>query len=182
MTTKPKPKVIAIYRVSALSQFANKRNGISAQKAAVERGAIHHDLDIVAEMELVGVPSKKIGTSPQFLELLAMLQGGKIDGVATCHLDRIVYDCTPDGPGELELLAGAGATIYTPTHAFDLNEPREFGDAWLRLILIREYRHEIAKRSAFSRSQNCRKRSGGCPNESPRQEALAPECPDASRE
>jgi DNA invertase Pin-like site-specific DNA recombinase len=154
MTTKPKPKVIAFYRVSALSQVAKKKSGIAAQKAAVERAAIHHDLNIVTEMELIGVPGKKIGSSILFLELLAMLKGGKIEGVATCNLDRIVHDCTPCGASEFELLVGAGATIYTPTQAFDLTEQRGLMYAFIIATQNQIYRRVIAKRSAFSRAQN----------------------------
>jgi hypothetical protein len=160
MTTRRKPKVVALYREGTKAQAATRQTGIEAQQASVARAAILHGLDVIAEIGLAGVPRNKVGISREYGEMLGMIQGGEIEGVVVSGLDRIVYARTPDEMGEVDHLVQAQATIYTESHAFDLSTRERILCALTNLILLRNYWHTLALRSAIAKAGKRRNRMG----------------------
>ncbi len=154
MTTKHKPKVIAFYHFSALSQAANKRNGIAAQKAAVARSVIQHDLDVVSEIEMVGVSRSNVMSSPEFSEMLEKVSSHEIDGVVVSSLDRLVPTDTPENISILDRFVAAKASIYTEGEVLDLATNEGYITAHLRLACYVQERRNFAQRLAFMRLIN----------------------------
>jgi DNA invertase Pin-like site-specific DNA recombinase len=161
MTGTAKPKVIAIYRVSTDEQADEDRAGLPRQRQAVARVVDQHDLDVISEIELVGVSGTNVSSSPEFREMLRMVRNREIAGVVVSSLDRLARPDTYESMGVLDHFADAKATIYAEGEVINLAAKEGRLNAHMKLAFHGYDRSNIVERSASAKE--IKRKRGECP-------------------
>ncbi len=159
MTTKP--KVIAIYRVSTEEQADEDRAGLPRQREAVARVVEQHNLDVVSEIELVGVSGTNVSSSPEFREMLRKVRTREIAGVAVSSLDRLARPDTFESMAVLDSFTDAKANIYAEGEVINLATKEGKLTASIKLAMHGFDRSNIVERSASAKE--IKRKKGECP-------------------
>ena len=161
MTSSIKPRVIAIYRVSTEEQADEDRAGLPRQREAVVRVVAQHDLDVISEIELVGVSGTNVSSSPEFREMLRQVRAREIAGVVVSSLDRLARPDTFESMAVLDNFADAKAIIYTQGEVINLATKEGKLTAHMKLAVHGYDRSNIVENSTSAKE--IKRRKGECP-------------------
>jgi DNA invertase Pin-like site-specific DNA recombinase len=152
-------KAIELIRVSTERQAEDDRGGIPAQRAANQRTAAAHGLQVVRTFQIEDVSGAKILTSPEMQELLQLIESPEISGVVTREFSRLMR---PEDLGDFAILQRFIETktlLYLPDGIVDLGNKSGKLFGILRAAMAGFERAEIAER--MNSGKEAIRRAGG---------------------
>jgi hypothetical protein len=159
MKMKEKVKVVAIYRVGASLRPTRKDASFEKQRVAVARAADHHHLEVVDEIELIGMTtSEACPTVPGIEGVIRKLRNREIEGVVLADLDRFPSLNNSTGLIILNGLVEAKGRVYTENQVFELGTREGQIEAMLRIMMIHDCRQALISRSVTARAIRSKER------------------------
>ena len=180
---KKKTKVIAIHRAAAPLNSVRMIAGFKKQRKAVTCAANRHDLEVVDEIELIGMTaSDACSTVPEIDVLIRKLRNREIEGIVVSGLDRFPTLNRAVIMMILDGLVGAKGRIYTKDQVFELGSRDGQFEALVRIISQDESRQCVIQRSVTARAKKCQERAAQALEDSSMRSGDTPNDSDTNRD
>jgi DNA invertase Pin-like site-specific DNA recombinase len=154
----PKPKAIALLRVSSAAQAAIDREGLPVQRETCQRIAIQHGLEIVEWVELEGVSGAAVLGDPSFAALLQQLRSPEINAVIVAAFDRLFRLSRFADYSILDSFSETGTRLLTANGELDLRQDSDGLLGVLHGYLGGMERRAITERTKAGRRRKRRER------------------------
>lgn len=157
-----KINVVEFVRVSTLEQADDDREGIPRQKYTNSQTVKIHNLNVIKSIELVDVSGASVDQTPEFHELLQLVERGKIKGIVVSEWDRLLRMIKYNQLSFVDILKENNVKIYTSTRVIDFHE--EWSDflTIFESLLAGKEREKIKKR--IHESKELKRKNGEHPN------------------
>lgn len=113
--------VVELIRVSTAEQAKEGRAGIARQEAACRRAVENHGLEVVRAVRLIDVSGTCVQNAPEMDEIMGLIRVGRARGIVAADFDRLLRPDDFRSLAVLQDIKEAGALIYLPDQAVDLN-------------------------------------------------------------
>jgi hypothetical protein len=182
MKMKEKVKVVAVYRVGASLRPTRKDAFFDKQREAVARAVDRHHLEVVDEIELIGMTTSEVcPTAPGIEGVIRKLRNREIEGLVLADLDRFPSLNNSNVSIIFDGLVKAKGRIYTENQVFELGTRDGHIEAMLRITMIHDYRQSLISRSVTTRAMKRKGRSAKVLDQNSAVKSGTPDGPVAPR-
>jgi DNA invertase Pin-like site-specific DNA recombinase len=147
--------VVELLRVSTQGQAAEDRLSLAAQHSTNIRTAGLHGLEIIETIEVVE-SGAAVARGPAMKRLLAIASGGRAQGILLAEFSRLFRPEDWRDYAILQTLAEAGAKIYEPSGAIDLESDSGALQAAIMSAFAARERRQIKARMARGKEEGRR--------------------------
>jgi hypothetical protein len=169
-------------RVGASLRLARKNAFFEQQRVAVARAVDRHNLEVVDEIELIGMATSEACPTVAGIEgVIRKLRNREIEGVVLAELDRFPSLNNATVSIIFDGLVEAKGRIYTANQVFELGTRDGHIEAMLRITMMHEYRQSLISRSVSARAMKRKERSAKVLEQNSAVKSGTPDGPAAPR-